>query len=61
MLANLHPTHATTFAAADSLDYLLAIVVEGAEEHPTLKTIEAAALLSALVLLVGGGWVCAVR
>jgi hypothetical protein len=49
----LSSTLATT--AADSLDHLLTVVVQRTEEHPTLQTVEAVALLSALVLLVGGG------
>ncbi len=61
VLPTLSPTQATASAAADSLDHLLAIVVQGAKEHPTLQTVEAVALLSALVFLVGGGRVCAVR
>jgi hypothetical protein len=61
VLAALDPTRTTTFATADSLNYLLAIVVQRAEEYPSLQTVEAVALLISLVLLVGGGWVCAVR
>ncbi len=61
VLAALGPARTTTFAAADGLNYLLAIVVQGAKEHPTLQAVEAVALLSALVLVVGGGRVCAVR
>jgi hypothetical protein len=61
VLAALDPIRTATFPTADSLNYLLAIVVQGAEEHPTLQTVEAVALLTALVLLVSAGWVCAVR
>ena len=55
VLAALETTRTTTSAAADSLDHLLAIVVQGTKEHPPLQTVEAVALLAALVLLVGGG------
>ena len=59
--AALGPTRTTTSATADDLAHLLAIVVHRAEEHPTLQTVEAVALLASLVLLVGGGGVRAVR
>ena len=42
VLAALEPTHATTLATAYSLDYLLALVIYGAEEHLSLHTVEAA-------------------
>ena len=61
VLAALEFPCTTTFAAADGLYYLLAIVVQGAKEHPALQTVEAVALLTAFVLLVCGGRVCAVR
>ena len=61
MLAALEFPCTTTFAAADGLYYLLAIVVQGAKEHPALQTVEAGSLLTTLVLLVSGGRVCAVR
>jgi hypothetical protein len=61
MFAVLGPTRTTTSAAADNLHYLLAIVVERAKEHPTLQAVETAALLSAVVFLVGGGRVRTVR
>jgi hypothetical protein len=40
-------------AAADGLNYLLAVVTYGAQEHPTLQAVEAVALLCAFVLVVG--------
>jgi hypothetical protein len=51
----VYPGSALAPTSANSLVDLFAIVVQGAEEHSTLQTVEAATLLSVLVLLVGGG------
>jgi hypothetical protein len=51
-----HSPRATAALAADSLDDLLAVVVNGAKEHPSRKTVETtSSLLAALLLLVGRG------
>ncbi len=50
-----YPARTAAASTADGLDYLLAVVVQGAEEHPPRKAVEAAALLTAFILLVGGG------
>jgi hypothetical protein len=46
---------------ADSLDYLLSVVAYGAEEYPPLQAVEAVSLLVALLVLVGGGLLRALR
>ncbi len=54
-----YPAGALAPPAADGLDNLLAIVIYGAEEHPSLQAVEAAPSL--LVPLVGGGVLGALR
>jgi hypothetical protein len=54
-LAKLEDASTAAPAAADGLDYLLPVIVEGAKEHPSLQAVEAVALLSAFVLLAGRG------
>jgi choline-glycine betaine transporter len=61
-LASLEATCTFAATAADSLDYLLAVVTNGAEEHPPLQAVEAVSLLSAaFVHLVGRGVLRALR
>jgi hypothetical protein len=49
----VYPSSALAPAAADGLDYLLAVVTQRAKEHPPRKAVEAVALLVSLLLLVG--------
>ena len=46
-----YPARATTPAAADGVEDLLAIVVEGAQEHPPRKAVEAVALPILVIVL----------
>jgi hypothetical protein len=49
----MYPARAATPTAADGLNYLLSVVVEGTQEDPTLKAVEAApALLLVLFVLI---------
>ena len=57
-----YPLCVVAAPTADGINNLFAVVVEGAEEYPTLEAVEAApALLAAVLLHVGGGWVRALR
>jgi hypothetical protein len=47
-----YPARALAASAADSLEYLLTVVTDRAEEHPTLQAVEAIALLAALMVLL---------
>ena len=51
----VYPSSALAAPAADGFDYLLAVVVYGAQEYPSLEAVEAVTLLSPYVLLVGRG------
>jgi hypothetical protein len=58
----LYPTRTTAAPAAYGVEDLLAIMAQGAEEHPPRKAVEAApVLLAALVFLVGRGVLRALR
>jgi hypothetical protein len=61
LLLAVYPSSALAPPAADGLVYLLAVVTYGAEEHPSLQTVEAVSLLSAFMLLVGRGVLRALR
>ena len=50
-----YPACTLAASAAYGLNYLLAIMVEGAEEDPPRKAVEAVALLAAILFVVGGG------
>jgi hypothetical protein len=53
LLLAVYPSGALAAPAADGLYYLLAVMVQEAEENPPLEAVEAVALLSAFVHLVG--------
>jgi hypothetical protein len=51
-----YPLPTAAVLAADGLDYLLSIVAKRAEEHPSLKTIEAASALLVAFLITCSDW-----
>jgi hypothetical protein len=57
----VYSSSALAALAADGLNYLLAVMTDGTEEHPSLQAVEAVALFSTFVLLAGRGVLGALR